>query len=89
MEREGVDILYLTAPESMYYLSGYNAVWHRVNSPRRWWPSAMAGIAVNIDRDDFILYDLPDEEGIIKVTTIAEDVRLFYTVPEDIFGKHT
>lgn len=87
MEREEVDILYLTAPESMNYISGYDAVWHRVNSPRRWWPSAMAGIVINVDKDNFILYDLPDEEGVIKCTSIADDVRYFYTVPEDIFGK--
>lgn len=87
MERDGLDTLYLTAPESMYYVSGYNCVWHRVNPPKRWAPSAAAGVAINVDCDNFILYDLPDEEGVIKNTSIAEDVRLFYTVPSEIFGK--
>ena len=87
MERDSLDVLYLTAPESMYYVNGYNCVWHRVNPPARWAPSAAAGVAVHVDHDHFIHYDLPDEEGVIKITSIAEDVRLFYTVPSEVFGK--
>lgn len=37
MDREKIDFLYVTAPESMYYVSGYNVVWHRVNSPEEWY----------------------------------------------------
>lgn len=27
MEREGIDVLWLMAPESLYYVSGYKCIW--------------------------------------------------------------
>lgn len=87
MDREGIDFIYATAPESMYYISGYNVVWHRVNSPELWYDSMGAGTAIHVDHDRFIHFDLPDEEGVLKLTSISTDTRLIYDIPADMYGK--
>jgi len=87
MDREGIDFIYATAPESMYYISGYDVVWHRVNSPELWYDSMGAGTAIHVDHDRFIHYDLPDEEGALKLTSISTDTRLIYDIPADMYGK--
>ncbi len=66
MDRENVDFIYATAPESMYYISGYDVVWHRVNSPAAWYDSMGAGTAVHVDHNRFIHFDLPDEDSPIS-----------------------
>jgi Xaa-Pro dipeptidase len=33
MSESNIDMLYLMAPESMYYLSGYQAEWYQAQSP--------------------------------------------------------
>ena len=35
MQTAGIDMLYLMAPESMYYLSGYQCEWYQAQSPRQ------------------------------------------------------
>lgn len=87
MDREGIDFLYATAPESMNYISGYNVVWHRVNSPEPWYDSMGAGTAIHVDHDKFIHFDLPDEEGALKLTSMSTDTRLIYDIPADMYGK--
>ena len=87
MDREKIDFLYATAPESMYYVSGYNVVWHRVNSPEEWYDALGAGTAIHVDHDKFIHFDLPDEEGVLKLTSISTDTRLIYDTPAEMYGK--
>jgi Xaa-Pro aminopeptidase len=71
----------------MYYVSGYNVVWHRVNSPEEWYDALGAGTAIHVDYDKFIHYDLPDEEGVLKLTSISTDTRLIYDTPAEMYGK--
>ncbi len=33
MAAAGIDLLFLSAPESMYYLSGYQCEWYQAQSP--------------------------------------------------------
>ena len=87
MEKEGIDLIYATAPESMNYITGYDVVWHRVNSPVAWFDTMAAGTAIHVDYDDFIHYDLPDEEGVLKLTSISRNTRLFYDTPAEMYGK--
>jgi Xaa-Pro aminopeptidase len=46
-----------------------------------------AGTAIHVDHDKFIHYDLPDEEGVLKLTSISTDTRLFYDTPAEMYGK--
>lgn len=85
MVRQGIDLLYLTAPESLYYLSGYQAEWYQAQSPEVWPP--LSGLAVHNDHDNFILFDTEEEARMIQGTTISTDTRLFETVDLDVMLK--
>jgi Xaa-Pro dipeptidase len=76
MEREGIDLLYLGTPESMFYLSGYQAEWYQANSPKIWPP--ICGVAVHRDHDKFILFDQIWEAVLCRYTTVSTDTR-YYT----------
>lgn len=69
-----VDCVYLTAPESIYYLSGYACEWYQASSPRPWWPAS--GIAVHVDHDEFIHLEHTQEATLVGLTSVSRDVRL-------------
>jgi Xaa-Pro dipeptidase len=75
MDSEAIDLLYLTAPESLCYVSGYTCEWYQAQSPKSW--PATSGIAVHRDCDRFIFFDTPSEELMVRFVTIASDVRIF------------
>ena len=54
MERDGIDVLWLMAPESLYYISGYKCEWYQAQSPKQW--PATSGIAIHRDHDRFIMF---------------------------------
>jgi Xaa-Pro dipeptidase len=70
-----VDMLYLMAPESMYYLSGYQAEWYQAQSPQQW--PASSAIAVHVDHDRYILFDSEREAVLGRIFTRTKDVRYF------------
>ena len=75
MREQQIDLLYLSAPESLHYLSGYQSEWYQAQSP--WvWP-AVSGIAVHVDHDDFILFDQYEEAVLARYQTVARDLRHF------------
>ena len=49
MARDGIDLLYLTSSEALYYLSGYRAIWYQTLALGGWEP--ISGIAVQRDAD--------------------------------------
>jgi len=75
MAHDGLDLIYLTAPESLFYVSGYACEWYQTESPKSWPPTS--GIAIHVDHDDFILFDTPSEQILVRFVTVAEDVRIF------------
>ncbi len=75
MERERIDLLYLSSPESMYYVSGYQAEWYQAQGPKDWPP--LGGIAVHVDHDRFILFDQEEETLLTRYTSISTDTRTF------------
>lgn len=78
MAREKIDMVYVTAPDSMCYLHGYTARWYRGHSPTAWPP--LAGTAIHVDHDHLIHFDFPMEEVLLKRTSTASDVRF---MPDD------
>ena len=34
MDADGIDVLWLMAPESLYYVSGYKCIWYQAQSPK-------------------------------------------------------
>ena len=75
MEKDGIELLWLMAPESLYYVSGYKCIWYQAQSPKSW--PATSGIAIHKDKDDFILFDTPSEEIMCRGVTCARDLRIF------------
>ena len=54
MMEQGFDVLYLTAPESRYYVDGYNSDWYQAQSPADW--HALSGVAIHVDHDKVITF---------------------------------
>jgi Xaa-Pro aminopeptidase len=75
MAQAGVDMLYLMAPESMYYLSGYQVEWYQAQSPKQW--PASSAIAVHVDHDNYILFDSEREAVLGRIFTASADTRYF------------
>lgn len=75
MAADGIDCLYLMAPESLYYVSGYQNEWYQAQSPRQW--PASSAIAVHVDHDHYILFDSEREAVLGRVYTTSSDTRLF------------
>jgi Xaa-Pro dipeptidase len=75
MEQSRVDLLFLSAPESLYYVSGYRAQWYQAQSPAIWPPAS--GIAIRRDADDFIHFETEMEETLVKSCAISRDIRIY------------
>ena len=75
MEQDGIDLLWLMAPESLYYVSGYKCEWYQAQGPKQW--PATSGIAIHRDHDRFVLFDTPSEKIMCRFVTCAEDTRIF------------
>lgn len=76
MDDRGIELLYLTSPESMYYISGLNMVWYTANSSSMWDDNKATGIAIHVDSDDFILFQMADEDSLVQASTCAREVRI-------------
>ena len=75
MARAGIDCLFLSSPESMYYVSGYVCMWYHTESPIEW--SATNGIAVHVDHDRFIHFETEREAVLTRTFTVSKDTRYF------------
>jgi Xaa-Pro aminopeptidase len=75
MAKARVDMLYLMAPESMYYLSGYQVEWYQAQSPKHW--PASSAIAVHVDHDNYVLFDSEREAVLGRIFTGSTDTRYF------------
>jgi len=74
MARQRVDLLYCSAPESLFYLTGYENSWYEAQSCKEWPP--LSGMAIKQDADKFILFDKAEEEVLVQTYSIATDVRI-------------
>ena len=72
---DDIDLLWLSAPESLFYVSGYACEWYQPQSPKEWPPTS--GVAVRADSDRFILFDTPSEALMRRFVTCADDIRIF------------
>lgn len=78
MARCGVDLLFLTSPESMFYVCAYRAEWYQAQSPVAWPP--LSGVAIQNESERLMLLDYEDEELMDRRETVAPDIRIY---PED------
>ena len=80
MIREKIDLLFLSAPESLFYISGYKAEWYQAQSTKLWPPAS--GTAVHVDHDNFIDFDTEEEEVLSRFTSISTDTRILRETTE-------
>ena len=77
MEKAGIDLLYVTNPDHICYLSGYTAEWFQESGPKTW--SATSGIAVHVDHDHYLHFENEDEKLNAEFTTWPDHL---YIMPE-------
>lgn len=75
MASENIDVLFLTSPEAMNWVSGYQCEWYQAQSPKAW--PATSGIAIHVDHDKFILFDTEREQILARYCTVSTDSRVF------------
>jgi Xaa-Pro dipeptidase len=74
MQDAGLDLVFLSAPESICYLSGHQASWYQGQAASDWWPGS--GIAVRTDADAFIHFEDEDELVQTRIGAVSSDVRV-------------
>ena len=74
MARSGVDLLYVTMPDHLCYVSGYQAEWFQEGGPEAW--QGVSGIAIHVDHDQYIHFENQDEKLLAEFTTHAPDLRI-------------
>jgi len=74
MTKRRIDLLYCSAPESLFYLSGYESSWYQAECPEEWVP--LSGLAIKQDADKYILFDRDEEETLAKGYSFATDIRI-------------
>lgn len=74
MAKQKIDTLFVASPESLYYVSGLQAIWYQIQALEHWLP--LSGIAINVDCDKFILFDNDAEQNLARYSTVAQDVRI-------------
>ena len=76
MAADGIDCLFVGAPESTYYLTGYRSAFTQSGqSPKPW--SGTGGVAVHVDADRPILFDTEREVVMHRAYVDGCDIRHF------------
>lgn len=73
MDQERIDLVLISAPDSMYYFHGYNARYYRGHGPTADPPIACT--AMHVDHDFLIHFDYSMEEVLLASTSIADEIR--------------
>ena len=74
MEQAGIQLLYLSSPESLHYVSGFQAEWYQASGPIGW--AAQSGIAIHVDQDEFIHFEREHEKVLVRYSAASRDVRI-------------
>lgn len=75
MSAEGIDLLFATAPESLYYLTGFQCEWYQAQSGRPFPPTS--GLAIHVNHDRTIHFETPSEAMLATIGTVSQDIRIF------------
>ena len=74
MEARGIDLLFVSAPEGLYYVSGFLCEWYQAQSPVIWPPAS--GIAIHRESGQTIHFETEMEEVLVQFTTVSPDIRI-------------
>jgi len=79
MAQQGIDLLYCTAPETLFYLVGYHSSWYQAQSPKG--RQRLAGVAVTANEKTPILLDRTVEDILVHNTCVGCDIRIYRQEP--------
>lgn len=74
MADAGLDLLYVTNPDHICWLSGYQAEWFQEGGPKTW--SGVSGIAVHVDHDHYLHFENEDEKLNAEYTTWPDHLHI-------------
>jgi Xaa-Pro aminopeptidase len=74
METENIDLLFVSAPEGLYYVSGFLSDWYQAQSPMIWPPTS--GIAIHRESGRTIHFETEAEEMLAQFTSVSADLRI-------------
>ena len=75
MEKQGIALLYCTAPESLYYLVGYQNSWYQAQSSKEW--QQLSGVAIAANEKTPIFFDREEEEILAYNHCLGCDIRIY------------
>lgn len=73
MAKAGIDVVLLASPEAQCWLHGYQARWYRTGATTAWPPVSFT--AVHVDRGEIVVFDTADHARLIRLTSVATDIR--------------
>ncbi len=74
MAKAKIDLLYAASPDSMLYLTGYQALWYQTQVLEHWVP--ISGCAIRVDKDDLMFFETDAEQNLCRYTVSECDLRL-------------
>ena len=66
MEARGIDVLYVTSPANLYYLTGYEAIWYPNRLP--------LGAVIERAQPEVVLFDWSRHEGYVSTRVLCDHV---------------
>lgn len=69
-----IDLLFVSAPEGLYYVSGFLSEWYQAQSPVIWPPAS--GIAIHRESGRTIHFETEMDEVLTRFTTVSPDIRI-------------
>jgi Xaa-Pro aminopeptidase len=73
MQAARLEVVFVSSPEALCWLSGFTAAWYQGQSPPAFPPAS--GIAVHVDRDDWVHFVGEDDEALARETSVSRDIR--------------
>ena len=74
MQESNIDVLFVSSPEGLYYVSGFLSEWYQAQSPVIWPPAS--GIAIHRDSGATMHFETAMDEVLARFTSISPDIRI-------------
>lgn len=74
MDAAQLEVLFLSAPESICYATGYASEWYQTQATSHWPPTS--GVAIHVDHDTPIHFESEQEKLLVQSTSASADIRI-------------
>ena len=69
MERRGIDVLLVSSPPNITYLTGYDMIWYYLTSP--------VSVAVHADSGQTVFFEVPYHQPTVEWHAVVDDAEYF------------